>query len=42
MRDSLAHVETIREKKDDLMDSDGSSIDIETLLDEYYISQFSM
>ena len=42
MRDSIAYVETIREKEDDLMDSDDSSIDIEALLDDDDMSQFYM
>ena len=42
MRDSIAYVETIREKEDDLMDSDDSSIDIEALLDDDDMSQFFM
>ena len=42
MRDSLAYVETIREKEDDSMDSDESNIDIEALIDDDDMSQFSM
>ena len=42
MRDSIAYVETIREKEDDSMDSDDSSIDIEALLDDDDMSQFFM
>ena len=42
MRDSLAEVETIREKQDDLMDSEDSSIDIEVFLDDDEMSQLSI
>ena len=42
MRDSIAYVETIREKEEDSMDSDDSSIDIEALLDDDDMDLFSV
>ena len=42
MRDSIAYVETIREKEEDSMDSDDSSIDVEALLDDDDMALFSM
>ena len=42
MRDSIAYVETIREKEDDSMDSDDSSIDVEALLDDDDMALFSV
>ena len=42
MRDSLSYVETMREKEDNSMDSDDSSIDIKAFLDDANMSQFSM
>jgi len=42
MRDSIAYVETIREKEEDSMDSDDSSIDVEVLLDDDDMALFSV
>ena len=39
---SLEYVESMWEKEDDSMGSDDSSIDIEALLDDDEMSQFSM